>query len=100
MSTSDNQVQNEQHQLHEAASKLRASLRTSYPEIDALYSDEYISAVLSVPNRSYEYARDMKIRGALEWRRCDNIDALVAAFDYDESRGLCCITALFAREAS
>eukprot|EP00571_Detonula_confervacea_P017815 CAMPEP_0172298496 /NCGR_PEP_ID=MMETSP1058-20130122/1127_1 /TAXON_ID=83371 /ORGANISM="Detonula confervacea, Strain CCMP 353" /LENGTH=259 /DNA_ID=CAMNT_0013007771 /DNA_START=162 /DNA_END=941 /DNA_ORIENTATION=- len=65
------------------ASTLRASLQPTYPEIDELYSDAYLTAVLSAPNRSYEYARDEKIRGALESRKSYKVDALMAAFDYD-----------------
>lgn len=64
--------------------KLRSSLRESYPEIDQLYSDSYLSTVLSVPNRSYEYARDEKIGGALRWRREYQVDELTQAFQYDE----------------
>jgi len=70
-----------------AVSTLRASVRQSYPEIDQLYSDAYIAAVLSVPNRTYEYARDQKIIGALEWRRSYAVDMLIAAFQYDDGAG-------------
>lgn len=59
---------------------LRASLQQSHPEINVLYSDNYLKSVLSVPNRTYEYARDVKILGALNWRRSYNVDALVKAF--------------------
>lgn len=45
----------------DAVSTLKASLRPTYPEIDVIYSDAYIEAVLSVPERTYEYARDEKM---------------------------------------
>mmetsp|Transcript_8152 Transcript_8152/g.17613 ORF Transcript_8152/g.17613 Transcript_8152/m.17613 type:complete len:283 (+) Transcript_8152:85-933(+) len=70
-----------------AVDTLRLSVRRSHPEIDRLYSDAYIGAVLSVPNRTYEYARDEKIIGALEWRRSFDVDALVGAFRCDEGAG-------------
>ena len=69
-------------------SSLRASLRPSYPEIDIVYSDVYLSAVLSVPGRTYEYARDEKITKALEWRRSYGVDDLTAAFRYDDEGGI------------
>ena len=59
---------------------LRTSLRTDFPEIDSHYSDEYLASVLSVPNRTFEYARDEKIRGALQWRREYDVDVLCDAF--------------------
>lgn len=65
-------------------SSLRASLRPSYPEINVVYSDAYLAAVLSVPHRTYEYARDEKITKALEWRRSYGVDDLTAAFRYDD----------------
>jgi len=59
---------------------LRTSLRTDFPEIDSHYSDEYLASVLNVPNRTFEYARDEKIRGALQWRREYDVDVLCDAF--------------------
>ena len=78
---------NEEDDTSNTADTLRATLRSSYPEIDELFSDSYINAVLSVPNRTYQYALNEKIRGALDWRRSYNVDSLVAAFQYDESNG-------------
>ena len=69
-------------------SSLRKSVRQSYPEIDQLYSDAYLSAVLSVPDRTYEYARDEKISKALEWRRDYGVDLLTEAFRCDENAGI------------
>ena len=59
---------------------IRTSLRPDFPEIDSYYSDEYLASVLSVPNRTFEYARDEKIRGALQWRREYDVDVLCDAF--------------------
>ncbi|KAL9184468.1 hypothetical protein ACHAXT_002554 [Thalassiosira profunda] len=70
-----------------AVGSLRSSIRPTYPEIDALYSDAYLAAVLSVPDRAYEYARDEKIAKALEWRRQYGVEALLAAFRCDEDAG-------------
>ena len=61
-------------------STLRKSIRQTYPEIDHLYSDAYLASVVSVPDRTYEYARDEKISTALEWRRDYGVDLLVDAF--------------------
>jgi len=56
-------------ELAEMTSSLRNALRSSYPEIDELYSDAYLARVLAVPGRTFEYARDEKISKALAWRR-------------------------------
>lgn len=61
--------------------KLRESLQQSHPEIDNFFSDNYLKSVLSVPNRAYEYSRDIKILGALNWRRSYCVDALVKTFE-------------------
>mmetsp|Transcript_51148 Transcript_51148/g.153674 ORF Transcript_51148/g.153674 Transcript_51148/m.153674 type:complete len:314 (-) Transcript_51148:188-1129(-) len=66
---------------------LRTALRPDFPEIDRLYSDEYIRSVLSVPGRTFEYARDKKIRGALEWRRSFGVEALRGTFRCDDDDG-------------
>lgn len=63
---------------------LRSSLRSEYPEIDELYSDSYLQSVIDVPGRSFDYARDKKVRGALEWRRSYGVDGLISSFLYDE----------------
>ena len=66
-------------------STLRKSIRQTYPEIDHLYSDAYLASVVSVPDRTYEYARDEKISKALEWRRQYGVDSLVDAFYWCDS---------------
>ena len=63
---------------------LRSNLRPEYPEIDKLYSDSYIQSVIDVPGRSFDYAKDEKIRGALEWRRNYGVDGLVRSVVCDE----------------
>ena len=63
-----------------AVADLRAALRPTHPEIDALCSDAYLSAVLSVPGRAFDCARDAKVKGLLEWRRAYGVEALTAAF--------------------
>ena len=66
---------------------LRAALRPRYPEIDRLYSDAYLEAVIDVPGRAFDYARDEKIGKALEWRRSYRVDALRRSFRCDEKSG-------------
>ena len=66
---------------------LRHALRNDFPEIDTLYSDEYLALVLNVPDRTFEYARDEKIRQALEWRREFHVGALRNAFGCEETKG-------------
>jgi hypothetical protein len=71
-------------------SSLRKAVRQIYPEIDELYSDAYLEAVLSVPERAYEYARDEKISKALQWRREYGVDQLTDAFCCDDGEELGC----------
>lgn len=70
----------DEEDLQVLVATLRASLQKSHPEIDYLYSDNYLASVLSVPGRPFEYARDIKILGALNWRRSYGVEALVTAF--------------------
>ena len=67
--------------IRDLVAALRASFQLSHPEIDKLYSDNYLTSVVSVPGRSFDYACDIKILGALNWRRSYNVEALVAAFE-------------------
>lgn len=62
--------------------RLRNALSENYPEIEILYSDEYLESVIAVPGRTFEYARDEKIQKALEWRRAFGVDSLLEAFEY------------------
>lgn len=78
--TDDSNNRSDKADIKVLVATLRASLQQSHPEIDVLYSDSYLKSVLSVPNRTYEHARDVKILGALNWRRSYNVDALVKAF--------------------
>jgi len=73
---------------HESPSALRAGLVKDFPEITLLCSDAYLTAVLGVPNRTFEYARDEKIRQALAWRRSFNVEALRSRFRYDMEEGV------------
>ena len=58
------------------AQQLRARLCDKYPEIDWVYSDAYLQKVLDVPGRTFEYACDEKVTGALQWRREFGVDEL------------------------
>ena len=62
----------------ERVKRIRSELRGEYDELDQLYTDAYLEAIVSVPGRSYECARDEKVREALKWRRGFNVDALCA----------------------
>mmetsp|Transcript_66045 Transcript_66045/g.214836 ORF Transcript_66045/g.214836 Transcript_66045/m.214836 type:complete len:403 (-) Transcript_66045:166-1374(-) len=73
---------------HESPSALREGLVKDFPEITLLCSDAYLAAVLGVPNRTFEYARDEKIRKALAWRRSFGVDALRSRFRYDMEEGV------------
>mmetsp|Transcript_66041 Transcript_66041/g.214819 ORF Transcript_66041/g.214819 Transcript_66041/m.214819 type:complete len:395 (-) Transcript_66041:230-1414(-) len=73
---------------HESPSALRAGLVKDFPEITLLCSDAYLTAVLGVPNRTFEYARDEKIRKALAWRRTFDVEALRSRFRYDMEEGV------------
>mmetsp|Transcript_101718 Transcript_101718/g.328228 ORF Transcript_101718/g.328228 Transcript_101718/m.328228 type:complete len:375 (+) Transcript_101718:65-1189(+) len=73
---------------HESPSALRAGLVKDFPEITLLCSDAYLTAVLGVPNRTFEYARDEKIGKALAWRRTFNVEALRSRFRYDMEEGV------------
>jgi len=53
-----------------------------------LCSDAYLTAVLGVPNRTFEYARDEKIKKALAWRRTFDVEALRSRFRYDMEEGV------------
>lgn len=68
----------------ESVKRIRSELREEYGEIDQLYTDAYLEAIVSVPGRSYECARDEKVRGALKWRRGFNVDALCAESSFSE----------------
>jgi len=67
---------------------LRESLSQEFPEIDEVCSDRYLSDVLSVPNRAFEYARDEKIRKALLWRREFGVGDMCKRFSYDMQAGM------------
>jgi len=73
---------------HESPTALREGLVKDFPEIIVLCSDAYLAAVLGVPNRTFEYARDEKIRKALAWRRSFGVDALRSRFRYDMEEGV------------
>jgi len=75
---------NDDDESSSSVAALRSSLRSEYPEIDDLYSDSYLQSVIDVPGRSFDYARDEKIRGALEWRRGYGVDGLISSFVCDE----------------
>jgi len=54
---------------HENVHKLRDTLLVEYPEAtDVLYTDSYLSSVLSAPDRSFERSVD-KLKKCLSWRR-------------------------------
>ena len=58
------------------AQHLRIDLRTQYPEIDSVYTDDYLHIILSIPGISFESARDDKVGKALLWRRAFGVDVL------------------------
>lgn len=61
---------------------LRFELRTKYPEIDRVYTDDYLHTILSVPGISFESARDEKVIKALLWRRAFGVDGLCDTFRF------------------
>lgn len=87
MSSAEHNINNNNDgddEFSSSVAALRSSLRSEYPEIDELYSDSYLQSVIDVPGRSFDYARDEKIRGALEWRRSYGVDGLISSFVCDE----------------
>jgi len=74
--------------VQHTAAELRGALVTEFPEISGLCSDRYLSDVLSVPGRKFEYARDEKVRKALEWRREYGVDRMCSRFRYNMMKGV------------
>jgi len=68
--------------------KLREVLTSEYPEVEWQFSDRYLSDVLSVKGRAFEYARDEKLRKSLEWRREFGCDRVCSRFKYDMAGGI------------
>lgn len=79
--------------------QLRSALRQEYPEIDELYTDDYLASVISQSstegincssctsslddgndNNSVGIAATKKIRESLQWRRDVNVNLLTSAF--------------------
>ena len=67
-------------------SQLRDGLRSAYPEVDTLFTDSYLSSVLLVPDRSFEYARDQKMANALQWRREFGVESLIGEICYENDQ--------------
>ena len=65
---------------------LRGSLAAKFPEIHRVHTDAYIAAVIAVPGRTYEYARDEKISNALQWRRDFGVDALCGCLRHSDGQ--------------
>lgn len=74
--------------VQHTAAELREALVTEFPEIQRLCSDRYLSDVLSVPNRKFEYALNEKVRKALEWRREYGVDRMCNRFRYNMMKGV------------
>jgi len=68
--------------------ELRKELVKEYPEIKWLCSDRYLSDVLSVKSRTFEYACNEKVRKSLQWRREFRVDRICDRFRYNARANL------------
>ena len=70
----------ESHNSTRHSQVIRDALVAEFPEIEAVYSDDYLESVASVPNRTMDHAIS-KIKRALGCRRSYEVDALLHTFE-------------------
>jgi len=80
------------NQVKNGPAALRDSLSKEFPEIDSVCSDAYLANVLTVANRTFDYARDEKIRKSLQWRRDHGVERLCSRFSYNRLTGVLDLT--------